>query len=306
LPATSVKIEVDPVVKEGIMKRSLDLVRTPAVVAIWAVALACPAKSRAQNGTDPNYVPELEQQQSTNQQLEERTLEKTQNQAPAPRIDPQEEAAYKAFYDSNPQDTDTRIKLGEAFVQKYPMSRYAEAVYSALTRAYYAKQDWTNFYASGEKALALNPDDPSVLVIVGWVIPHRLNPNDPNASSDLDKSEKYEKHAIEVIGTMAKPANMTDEQFAQSRATLLSQAHSGLGLDYFRRQQSEESAKELQQATQSESPPDPTDFFVLGLDLQNLNRFGEAADAFNRCGQIPGALQDRCKQSADAAKKQAR
>jgi len=64
--------------------------------------------------------------------------------------------------------------------------------------------------------------------------------------------------------------------------------------------------KELQQATQSASPPDPTDFFVLGLDLQSLNRFGEAADAFNRCGQIPGALQDRCKQSAEAAKKQAR
>jgi len=143
-------------------------------------------------------------------------------------------------------------------------------------------------------------------VIIGWVIPHSLNPNDPNASSDLAKAEKYEKHAIEVIGAMPKPANLTDEQFSQTKAMLLSQAHSGLGLVYFRRQQSEDSAKELQQATQSSASPDPTDLFVLGLDLQNLNRYGEAADAFNRCGQIPGALQDRCKQSADAAKKQAR
>jgi len=37
-----------------------------------------------------------------------------------------------------------------------------------------------------------------------------------------------------------------------------------------------------------------------------LSRFNEAADAFNRCGQIPSALQDRCKQQAEAAKKQAR
>jgi tetratricopeptide (TPR) repeat protein len=269
--------------------------------ALFAIAIGSQAIARAQ-GTDPNLIPELQKQKETNQQLEQRAL----NQGASPKADPQEEAAYKAFYDSNPQDADTRIKLGEAFLQKYPMSRYAESVYAGLTHAYYAKQDWKNFYASGDKTLALNPDDPSVLVIVGWVIPHSLNPNDPNASSDLDKAEKYEKHAIEVIGTMVKPANMTDEQFSQTKALLLSQAHSGLGLVYFRRQQSEDSAKELQQATQSSPSPDPTDLFVLGLDLQSLNRYGEAAEAFNRCGQIPGALQDRCKQSADAVKKQAR
>jgi tetratricopeptide (TPR) repeat protein len=264
------------------MNRSRGLARVPALASAFALVFLSPAARGAQKS------------------------EKNSNQAPASQVDPQEEAAYKAFFDTNPQDPDARVKLGEAFVQKYPMSRYAEGVYAGLTRAYYAKQDWKNFYASGDKALGLNPDDPSVLVIVGWVIPHRLNPNDPNASSDLDKSERYEKHAIEVIGTMAKPANMSDEQFAQSKASLLCQAHSGLGLDYFRRQESAESAKELEQATQGESPPDPTDFFVLGLDLQNLNRYGEAANAFSRCGEIPGALQDRCKQQADAVKKQAR
>jgi len=269
-------------------------------LAMFAVALGSAASAPAQ-GTSPNLVPELEKKQETNQQLEQRAL----SQAPA-KIDPQEEAAYKAFYDSDPQDADTKIKLGEAFVQKYPMSRYDESVYAGLTHAYYLKQDWKNFYANGDKALALNPDDAAVLVIIGWLIPHSLNPNDPNASSDLAKAEKYEKHAIEVIGALPKPANMTDEQFSQTKAMLLSQAHSGLGLVYFRRQQSEDSAKELQQATQSSATPDPTDLFVLGLDLQNLNRYGEAADAFNRCGQIPGALQDRCKQSAEAAKKQAR
>lgn len=256
--------------------------------------------SFAQNGTDPNLVPEIEQQQNTNQQLEQRTLEQT------PKANPQEEAAYKAFYDTKAQDADARIQLGEAFVQKYPNSHYAESVYAGLTQAYYMKQDWKDFYASSDKAVALNPDDASILVMVGWVIPHALNPSDPDASSNLDKAERYEKHAIVVIGTMPKPASMTDDQFAQTKTSLLSQAHSGLGLVYFRRQDSNDSVKELQQATQSSAAPDPTDLFVLGLGLQNLSRYSEAADAFNRCGQIPGALQDRCKQSADAAKKQAR
>ena len=271
-------------------------------VIAFAATLALSGYALAQNGTNPNFVPEIEQQNSTNDQLKQRQLEA----APAPKIDPQEEVAYKAFYNTKSQDADTRIQLGQAFVQKYPTSHYNESVYAGLTQAYYMKQDWKDFYASSDKALALNPDDVAVLVTVGWVIPHALNPSDPDASANLDKAERYEKHAIELVGTMAKPAAMTDDQFAQSKTSLLSQAHSGLGLVYFRRQDSDDSVKELQQATQSTANPDPTDYFVLGIGLQSLSRYAEAADAFNRCGQIPGSLQDRCKQSAEAAKKQAR
>lgn len=270
--------------------------------AAFAASLVFASVSFAQ-GTNPNFVPEIEQQQNTNQQLKQRQLESTPQ---ASKVDPQEEAAYKAFYDTKAQDADTRITLGQAFVQKYPTSRYTESVYAGLTQAYYTKQDWKDFYASGDKALGLNPDDAQVLVIIGWVIPHALNPSDPDASSNLDKAERYEKHAIEVVGAMQKPATMTDDQFAQTKASLLSQAHSALGLVYFRRQDSDDSVKELQQATQGSANPDPTDLFVLGIGLQNLSRYAEAADAFSRCGQIPGSLQDRCKQSADAAKKQAR
>lgn len=276
-------------------------------IRISAVALAAVAVFTVPavgQGTNPNKVVDQEQQQQQDQQLKQHQLE---NAAPAaPKVDPQEEAAYKAFYDAKAQDADTRIQLGQAFVQKYPTSRYEESVYAGLTQAYYMKQDWKNFYSNADKAVALNPDDASILVMVGWVIPHRLNPSDPDASANLDKAERYEKHAIEVVGTMQRPAGMTDDQFAQTKASLLSQAHSGLGLVYFRRQDSDDSVKELQQATQGSASPDPTDLFVLGLGLQSLSRYSEAADAFNRCGQIPSGLQDRCKQSADAAKKQAR
>jgi tetratricopeptide (TPR) repeat protein len=224
---------------------------------------------------------------------------------PAPQLNPAEEADYKAYYDAGPQATDTRIQLGNDFIQKYPTSRYVESVYSGLVQAYYAKQDWKNFYADADKALALNADDVGVLTIVGWVIPHNFNPSDPDAQANLDKAERYEKRAIEVLGAMAKPANLTDDQFATSKAAGLSEAHSALGLVYFRKQEPADSASELQQATQAAASPDQTDYFVLGIDLNNLKRFPEAVDAFNRCSQIMGSLQDRCKQYADNAKKQA-
>lgn len=275
-----------------------------AVFALAACGLAFSTPSRAQ-GTNPNKVVDQEAQQDQNQQLKQHTLQGDQQQPPAPKVDPAEEAAYKAFFDAGASAPDTRIQLGTDFLAKYPMSRYAESVYAGIVQAYYAKQDWKDFYAEADKGIAAFPDDVTMLSIIGWVIPHVFDPSAPDASANLDKAEKYEKHAIEVIGAMPKPAGLTEDQFAQSKSLVLGEAHSGLGLVYFRKQQWAESVTELQQATQSSPTPDPTDYYVMGVDLDRQNRYPEAADAYTKCSQIASGLQDRCKQSADKAKQQA-
>ncbi len=223
----------------------------------------------------------------------------------APKADPEEEAAYKAFSDTKPDDADKRIQLGEAYVQKYPNGRYLDQVYQGLTTAEYSKQDFPKMYADADKTLAANPDDVTVLVLVGWVIPHNYDPNDLAAENRLDKGEKYEKHALEILATLPKPANMTDEQFAKVKAQGEAQAHSGLGLIYFRRQDYEQSIAELKKSTADPANQDPTDFYVLGVELTQLKRFSESADAFAKCAAMPGGLQDRCKQMGADAKKQA-
>ncbi len=263
------------------------------------VGLAFGAQCMAQGNNGPET---REENRNIDQSNHQQALH--EGSAQTAKIDAKEEAAYKAFFDASPQDPDKKIELGKDFLQKYPMSRYAESVDAGLVQAYYQKQDWKDFYATADQALALSPDDAGVLTVVGWVIPHVYNPNDPDAAKNLDKAEQYEKHAMQVIQTMPKPAAMTDEQFTESKTALLSEAHSGLGLVYFRRQELDDSVKELQQATQSAPKPDPTDYFVMGIDLQNLGRNADALDAFNKCAEIPSGLQDRCKQSADTAKKQ--
>jgi tetratricopeptide (TPR) repeat protein len=228
--------------------------------------------------------------------------------APAPKVDPQEEADYKAFFELKPGDADQHIALGTAFVQKYPDSKYTEAVYSQMTNAEYKKQEFDKMFADADKAIALNPDDVTVLVITGWVIPHAYNPDDPQADVKLAKAEKYEKHALEVLPTITKPASMastTDEQFAKTKTETESQAHSGLGLVYFRKQNYDGAVTELTKAVATTSNPDPTDYFVLGLSLGKLEKYSDAADAYGKCAAIPGGLQARCKQQGDDAKKQA-
>jgi hypothetical protein len=222
-----------------------------------------------------------------------------------PKADPEEEAAYKAFSDTKPEDADKRIQLGEQYVQKYPSGKYLVQVYDGLTTAEYAKQDFAKMYADADKSLALNPDDVNVLVLIGWVIPHNYDPNDLAADSRLDKGEKYEKHALEILATLPKPANLTDEQFAKLKAQGEAQAHSGLGLIYFRRQNYEESVAELKKSTADPANQDATDYYVMGRELSSLKRFSESADAFQKCAAIAGGLQDRCKQMSADAKKQA-
>jgi tetratricopeptide (TPR) repeat protein len=225
--------------------------------------------------------------------------------ASAPKLDPAEEADYKAFIALKPEDDDKRVELGDAFVQKYPTGRYTEAVYSQLTQAEYNKRDFAKMYSDSDKALAMNPDDVSVLVVTGFVIPHVYNPNDVDADAKLDKAEKYEKHALETLASMPKPATLTDDQFAKTKVLAESQAHSALGLIYFRKQNFDGAFTELTKGTSTAANPDPTDYYVMGVSLGHLDRYSDAAEAYTKCAAIPGTLQSRCKQSADDAKKQA-
>jgi len=214
------------------------------------------------------------------------------------QVEREQDAAYKAFL-KEPEPV-RKIQLGNGFLQKYPKSPFTEQVDVGMMNAYRERRDWKNAYAFADNALALAPDDVDVLTIVGWTIPHVSNANDPDASDQLNKAETYAKHALDVMAKMAKPHGVTDADFEAAKSKRTFQAHSALGLVYFRRNDYDNSAKELQQATKDNPTPDPTDLFILGADLQNLKRYDEAASAFGACGAIAGALQDRCKQSASA------
>jgi tetratricopeptide (TPR) repeat protein len=214
-----------------------------------------------------------------------------------PAIDPAEETAFKAFNAAG-SDPAGQIKAGQDFETKFPNSRYLEVVQSTMVNLYYNQQDFSDFYAEGDKVLAKNPDNVPVLTLVGWMIPRDYKADDPTEPAKLDKSEKYCKHALEVIPTLTKPAPLSDDQFNQAKASAASQAHSGLGMTYFRRNDFADSAKELETATTESPDVDPADLYILGVDYQKLNRDSDAAGVFAHCAEMPGSLQDRCKQSA--------
>lgn len=272
------------------MSKSLRGTLLTAIVILTCFSIAPACRAQGANGPVSNTLTGMDAGQA-NHDLVDSYMQQTLG-------DPKEESAYRAFHKVPIKDADKKIKLGEAFIGKYPSDRYTQAVYDELAQTFYAKRDVPGFYDCADQGLAKFPDDVTLLALAGWVIPRAYQPADPEGDKKLDKAEAYEKRAIEVMASLQKPPGASDQEFAQYKTDESSVAHSALGLVYFRKEQYVESAKELQQSLVGVANPDPTDLLVLGADLQNMSRFKDAADAFNRCAQIAGSFQEQCKQQA--------
>ena len=222
--------------------------------------------------------------------------------APAP-VSADEDAAYKSFHDVPISDSNKKIELGEAFLQKYPQSRYRSPVYTALTVGYQQTNQVPNMLEYGEKELALAPNDVTTLAILGQTLPRTIHGNPPDAPQILSKAEKYSKQAIEIAPTLPKPPDLTDAQFEQAKNQSLAMAHSGLGLVFVRRGKYAEAIPELEQAVKMDPTPDPVNYYLLGLANKSASHFDDAVAAFNRCATMPGAMQATCKSGAEEAKK---
>src|SRR6267378_617263 len=183
--------------------------------------------------------------------------------APAP-VNAEEDAAYKAFQAVNPSDAAKKVETGEAFLLKYPESRYKSPVYGSLTYAYLQAGNTQKMQEYGEKEIALVPND---------------------------------------VSTLAKPENLTDEAFTSAKNQTLAMAHSGLGLVYVRRGKNAEAIPELEQAVKIDPNPDPVNYYLLGMANKVTSHFDDAVTAFNKCATMTGPMQGTCKTQADDAKK---
>jgi len=220
-------------------------------------------------------------------------------------VNAEEDAAFKAYQDSPPADVKKKIELGEAFVQKYPQSRYLPIIYNTLTSAYVQTGQVQKMEEVGDKEVELNPNDVQVLAVLGQTIPRALKSTKQDPQTELDKAERYSKRAIEVTPTLPKPENLTEESFANAKNMTLAMAHSGLGLIYVQRGKYAEAIPELEQSIKIDPTPDLVNYYLLGLANLKTSHFEDAATAYTKCAATPGQMQQACQKGAEEAKKRA-
>jgi tetratricopeptide (TPR) repeat protein len=254
----------------------------------------------SQSGQTGQQNPPPAQQQTDKDKANTLTLD-----TPAPPVNADEDAAYKAFDSIPTTDGAKKTQAGEAFVQKYPQSRYLAPVYFSLVKLYLAANDIPKMQEAGEKEVALAPNDVQTLAILGQTLPRAWNSSMPNAAQQLDKAEKFSKSAIELTPTIPKPDGMTDAQFSLAKNQTLAMAHCGLGLVYFRRGKFDEAIPEFETSTKVDPNPDadPVIYYVLAIADEKTSHFDAAVTAYTKCASIPGSLQPTCKNGVEQAKK---
>lgn len=238
-------------------------------------------------------------QKPSNPQAAPLTLDST----PAP-VSAEEDAAMKAFRESMKEKDATNMeKLGEEFVQKYPQSRYRVEVYSMLVRGYYTSQMVDKMEAAGDKELALQPNDPQTLALVGSALPRAMNASTPDPQQRLAKAEEYCQKSLDLLPTEVKPDTMAEDVFLNAKNQTAAIAHSGLGLVAFRRGKYADAIPHLEESIKLDAQPDPVNYYLLGISNEKTSHFDDAVAAFTKCAAIPGGLQATCTQHIEEAKK---
>jgi tetratricopeptide (TPR) repeat protein len=213
--------------------------------------------------------------------------------------DSREESAFRSFQAVSLEEPKKKIDLGEAFLHKYPASRYRPPVYSGLTAAYLQTNQIQKMEEAGEKDLVLNPKDVQVLAMLGQTLPRTMTASTSEPDKRLEKAEEYANRAIAGILAIQKPEGFTDEEFQTAKNQTLAIAHSGLGLVNFHRGKYPEAIAELEQSVKLDPRSDPVNYYLLGVAQHNTSHFVEAAAAFSKCAEFHGTMQATCKDSAE-------
>jgi tetratricopeptide (TPR) repeat protein len=223
----------------------------------------------------------------------------------APPVNAEEDAAIKAYRDAPVTDVPKKLQMGEDFLTKYPQSRYRAEVLSWQVKGYLGTGQTDKMEAAGEKELALQPNDVQTMAILGSALPRAMGNNMTAEQKEkaLNQAEQFSKKALELVPTIPKPANVTDEQYIAAKNQVQAMAYSGLGLVAFRRGKFADAIPNLEQAVKYDPNPDPVNYFILGISNEKASHFDDAISAFTKCAAIQSSLAATCKSGIDEAKK---
>ncbi|HEY3129342.1 MAG TPA: hypothetical protein VGL91_07785 [Acidobacteriota bacterium] len=177
---------------------------------------------------------------------------------------------------------DTRIQLGEDFLQKYPNSTYGPYVRQQLVYAYNQKKNPDKVIEHGEGAKSVKDVNVLTLLAIAYG-DKKIN----------DKSLQTAQAALEVLNGPEAPSNLTPEQKNQS----LSLNQYLVGTAYYRQakenQGSEKNAllgkaKESLEAAIHSNPKNDFAYYQLGLTLAEMSQGTAACEALAKAVVLEG------------------
>jgi len=207
----------------------------------------------------------------------------------------------------NELDPDRRVRMAEEFERRFPNSQLLSYVYAQVARAYGEKGDLDRLVEYGEKSLKLDPDNLFSIVMVAVAVsqPRMLRIAPSVAAQRLATAENYAHQALQLLESLPKRANETDEQLEKRKSALAADAHTALALVHMHRDELSKAIEELRTAISLSEGSNPQLYFRLGEAYADNGKKAEAIEAFTKASELGRgtALQKHAEERIQALKK---
>ncbi len=217
-----------------------------------------------------------------------------QGQAPAgQQLTPQQVKDAQAI--QNELDPEKQIQMVEDFVKKYPDSPYVSDMYFFGAYAAQQKGDVGKILDYGEKSLKAKNDNMRTLLLMASILPRPQVAQGADAEKRLSEAETDANKVLQMVPTLSKLPNQTDDQFQQAKTAVAAEAHSALGMVHLQRASQGLSGPDAEELSKSEkeyqaavttSNPNAEDYFRLGEAYRMHNKTDEAIEAFTKASQL--------------------
>jgi tetratricopeptide (TPR) repeat protein len=182
---------------------------------------------------------------------------------------------------------DAHVVLQEvkAFVSAFPKSELLGAAYQFQLHAFEQLDDFDGMLASGEKALAADPDSLNTLLALAPAMATRAAAR-PDRDRLLSQAETYADRALDGIDKIRVPRDLSIEQWNTRKHGMQSEAHGVLGVVAFQRGQLQPAIGELEMAISLAPQPQGVQFLRLGLALAAVGKKDDAEQKLRRAAEL--------------------
>jgi len=181
-------------------------------------------------------------------------------------------------------DPAAQDKAADDFATKFPDSELRVVLWKTVMRNYQHVGNSDKIIETGRKGLALDGDDPEILVTVAGEIAEKTRDTDLDKDQRLDEAMKMAQKAIQTVDTdVPIPPNTPQEQIDAYKGQLRSFAYSIIGTLEFKKDNFAGAEADLRKSIDAyPSAPDPVVVLRLAISLDRQNKYPEALKEANR------------------------
>jgi len=192
----------------------------------------------------------------------------------------QESDAYKAAIAL--PDAAATEKAADDFASKYPDSEVRVMLYKNAMQKYQQANNADKMLEMGQKALAIDPDDPEALVGVAQVLAERTRDTDLDKDQKLAEAKKDAERALVTVDTDVPTSGYPPEKLAQYKGFIRSEAYAVVGTLATNAKEWPEAETNLKKSIDAFPEVDPIAVLRLAIALDHENKLPEALKYANQ------------------------